>query len=161
MSSGSVYRRSKGDSSGSNDDGDEEEEKGSEITVAEREKESKRKKRRVFGRHGVGVRSGKKALLFRFRKFQKLFELSLSSASPSDSPNSGSRKNSSWFCGKSRFGGGLCCCACFSKPHVVEDDDAQGNVVPDDPEEFSYEHLKSMIEKNDFYSKECDTHFDD
>ena len=87
----------------------------------------------------------KKGLHFQFSKLRNSLKSSFSCSSAS-SPDS------------SRGYGGrlLCCCACLKEPEVVEI--PEGDL--DDPEGFSYECLKSMIERNDFYSKECDTHID-
>ncbi|KAK9749773.1 hypothetical protein RND81_02G149000 [Saponaria officinalis] len=53
----------------------------------------------------------------------------------------------------------ISCCFCFSKPQTLETsvDDCE---QLDDPN-VNYECLKSLIENNDFYSKECNTLFSD
>ncbi|XP_062156192.1 uncharacterized protein LOC133864025 isoform X1 [Alnus glutinosa] len=46
---------------------------------------------------------------------------------------------------------------CFTQPQTLESPSHASD--PNDPN-FTYETLKAFIEKNDFYSKECNTHLD-
>lgn len=55
---------------------------------------------------------------------------------------------------KENVGGG--CFMCFTKS---PSDDSPVTSDPNSPN-FTFELMKSMIEKNDFYCKECNTHFD-
>lgn len=49
------------------------------------------------------------------------------------------------------------CYFCFTQPQTLESPPHASD--PNDPN-FTYEMLKAFIEKNDFYSKECNTHID-
>ncbi|GLU17234.1 hypothetical protein SLE2022_336190 [Rubroshorea leprosula] len=52
--------------------------------------------------------------------------------------------------------GSGCGCFCFSgQPCTLESTNTND---PNDPNLFSYDMLKTLIENNDFYSKECNTH---
>ncbi|KAE8000031.1 hypothetical protein FH972_004403 [Carpinus fangiana] len=52
---------------------------------------------------------------------------------------------------------GTGCYFCFTRPQTLESPTHASD--PNDPN-FTYEMLKAFIEKNDFYSKECNTHLD-
>lgn len=49
---------------------------------------------------------------------------------------------------------------CFMRPRTLDSHDESATAEPknEDNEEFTYEFLKVLIETNDFYSKECNTH---
>lgn len=51
------------------------------------------------------------------------------------------------------------CYFCFKQPHTLE---SPAESFTSDPNDSSFTHdmLKSLIERNDFYSKECNPHFD-
>ncbi|MBA0844335.1 hypothetical protein Goarm_001435, partial [Gossypium armourianum] len=51
------------------------------------------------------------------------------------------------------FYGGFCC----TRPRTLESADDSSTSDPNDPN-FTYEMLKTLIEKNQFYSKECNPH---
>ncbi|KAI5424667.1 uncharacterized protein LOC127132508 isoform X1 [Lathyrus oleraceus] len=51
---------------------------------------------------------------------------------------------------------GFGCKFCFSRPSVLENPDGSPSSDPNDPK-FTHSMLKSLIENNDFYSKECNT----
>ncbi|KAJ8619284.1 hypothetical protein MRB53_027813 [Persea americana] len=78
------------------------------------------------------VRKAKQIVSSPFRKAKKLYRKKKSS---SETPGKG-------------------CYLCFMRP-ITTDSDA-----PEDPNtrELTYEFLKSLIEKNDFYSRECNPH---
>ncbi|VFQ79877.1 unnamed protein product [Cuscuta campestris] len=58
----------------------------------------------------------------------------------------------------SRSSGGSCClCLRFRRPADLSSDSQSSD--PNSPD-FSHELLSSLIEKNDFYSKECNPHLD-
>lgn len=81
--------------------------------------------------------------LFRLRKLRKKNKL----------PSSESR--CCWYFGRKENGGGGCF-MCFGKS---PSDDSPVRSDPNSPN-FTFELTRSMIEKNDFYCKECNTHFD-
>ncbi|KAK7838344.1 hypothetical protein CFP56_019907 [Quercus suber] len=62
-----------------------------------------------------------------------------------------------------RFGclnnGGKGCCFCLRQPQTLESNSGSRTSDPNDPN-FTYDMLKAFIENNDFYSKECNPHFD-
>lgn len=51
------------------------------------------------------------------------------------------------------------CYFCFKQPHTLE---SPAESFTSDPNDSSFTHdmLRSLIEKNDFYSKECNPHID-
>lgn len=126
--------------------------------ATERKKKSKRKNS-VSGDGDKKVRAqkAKRAILSPFSKVRKLIERPPSDSSDSrhqlsSLPPSGSKVPRRR--GKRRRFGNFCFCRCFSRPQAVENNNlSDGDDTSDD-----YEYLKSMIEKNDFYSKECNTH---
>lgn len=81
------------------------------------------------------VRKAKQMVSYPFRKAKKLYRKKISS---SETPGKG-------------------CYLCFMRP-ITADSDAISQ--PEDPNtrELTYEFLKSLIEKNDFYSRECNPH---
>lgn len=86
---------------------------------------------------------GNRIPLFRFRKLRRKNKL--------PSSESGS---CCCFIGKKENVGG--CFMCFRKS---PSGDSPVKSDPNSPS-FTFERMRSMIEKNDFYSKECNTHFD-
>ncbi|CAK8544495.1 unnamed protein product [Lathyrus sativus] len=54
---------------------------------------------------------------------------------------------------------GFGCKFCFSRPSVLENPDGSPTSDPNDPK-FTHAMLKTLIEKNDFYSKECNPHIE-
>lgn len=58
--------------------------------------------------------------------------------------------------GNGNTGGLLCGCFCLEQPRTLESPKSNSS-DPNDPS-FTYDRLKTLIEKNDFFSKECDTH---
>lgn len=58
-----------------------------------------------------------------------------------------------------RGGTGTGCYFCFMRPQVVESPNGSPTSDPNDSS-FTYAMLKTLIEKNDFYSKECNPHID-
>lgn len=55
------------------------------------------------------------------------------------------------------FGGRLSLCF---KPSPTMDSPGESQTSDPNSSEFTFELLKGLIEKNDFYSKECNTHLD-
>lgn len=56
-------------------------------------------------------------------------------------------------------GGTSGCYFCFSRPQVVESPVESPSSDPNGPT-FTYATLKTLLEKNDFYSKDCNPHID-
>ncbi|CAI8615302.1 unnamed protein product [Vicia faba] len=54
---------------------------------------------------------------------------------------------------------GFGCKFCFSRPSVIENSDGSPSSDPNDPK-FTHSMMKSLIEKNDFSSKECNPHIE-
>ncbi|GMH23969.1 hypothetical protein Nepgr_025812 [Nepenthes gracilis] len=151
--SGSVRRRLKAYGSDQDDDDEDDDEyRNSSEIIRGREKEEKRKKKRK-PLYKKGVRKVKRVVLFPFRKFQKLFARRNRLSSSLYHPHSNSNVPGI---------GSYPCCWCFSEPRTLNTavgNSPQKNPDPHDPG-TSYEDLKVLIEKNDFYSKGCNTHFD-
>lgn len=62
--------------------------------------------------------------------------------------------------GKTIRGGSIAgCYFCFSRPQVLESPSRSPPSDPNTPS-FTYAMFKTLIEKNDFYSKECNPHID-
>ncbi|CAA0833556.1 Unknown protein [Striga hermonthica] len=56
-------------------------------------------------------------------------------------------------------GGGRWGCSCLGQPRTL---DSSGESPTSDPNssEFTFDMLRALIEKNDFYSKDCNPHLD-
>jgi len=54
---------------------------------------------------------------------------------------------------------GFGCKFCFSRPIVLENPNGSSSSDPNDPK-FTHSMLKSLLEKNDFCSKECNPHIE-
>lgn len=54
---------------------------------------------------------------------------------------------------------GFGCKFCFSRPNVLENPNGSTGSDPNDPK-FTHSMLKSLLEKNDFCSKECNPHIE-
>ncbi|CAL5329943.1 unnamed protein product [Camellia sinensis] len=91
-------------------------------------------------RHGFGrnLKKAKRVTLFRFRKAKKQLPL---------------RKNTS----AGGSGGGCYCCF---KQTPSSDSPVESQTSDPNSPEFTYELLRALIEKNDFYSNECNPHLD-
>ncbi|KAJ4721792.1 hypothetical protein OWV82_009440 [Melia azedarach] len=99
----------------------------------------------------VPIAKAKKQLYHRRNKNR--IKLALSSSSTPDSAANGNGNGS--FPGNSFKGFGLC----LRQPDTLESAGKSPCSDPNDPS-FSCEMLKLLIEKNDFYSKECNPHLD-
>ena len=130
-----------GGGSGDGDDGDEDDE-----GVRSRDDG---KKRREYG-CGRNLGKAKQVVLFPFRKAKKQLVYSGRKRSRSSS-------SSASFSGKRE--GFVGCFLCFKQPQTMESPANSQTSDPNNPA-FTYEHLKVLIEKNDFYSKECNPHID-
>lgn len=84
---------------------------------------------------GRRVRKAKQIVSSPFRKAKKLYRKKKSS---SETPGKG-------------------CYLCFMRP-ITTDSDAISQPGDPNTRELTYEFFKSLIEKNDFYSRECNTH---
>lgn len=132
------------------------------------EEDRKKKKNRARVDFGFG-----KSLVFRqFTKAKNQIrrvrsrKALLSSSSSSRNVNVSSRGkvvivhgddfgSSSGSAARSGFG----CKFCFSRPSVMENSDGSPSSDPNDPK-FTHSMLRSLIEKNDFCSKECNPHIE-
>ncbi|KAL1558812.1 hypothetical protein AAHA92_09230 [Salvia divinorum] len=89
---------------------------------------------------------GKRLPFFRLRKSKKLLH--------QKRKQGGISVNSR---GWGRSGGW--CCLCLRQPKTL---DSSGESPTSDPNssDFTFDELRALIEKNDFYSKDCSPHFD-
>ncbi|GAB4848229.1 hypothetical protein Ancab_002896 [Ancistrocladus abbreviatus] len=107
-----------------------------------------------------GVRRAKRVVLFPFLKFQRLITRNRSRRSSSSShvhsPNSNLPSTSTGV-------GGFFCCFCMSQPQTMGTTAVDGPLKESNSieSETSIEFCRVLIEKNDFYAKECNTHFTD
>ncbi|GAB4847778.1 hypothetical protein Ancab_026841 [Ancistrocladus abbreviatus] len=156
--SGSIKRRFKSsvDNAVVDDDEAEDEEETEEDSIRTREKREKKRRPPLFG-YERGVRRVKRVVLFPIRKFQKPFERNRSSSSFShvDSSSTSSLPRTS------PEVGGYCRCLCMSQPEKMDSTGVDSPQKMSDSNEpvTSIEDCKVLIEKNDFYAKECNTHF--
>lgn len=121
----------------------------------------KRKRRALFDGYTYkrGLKRAKKAVLSPFNKFQKLFKRDTRSCSTTTSSTSSSSPSDSRLPSNTKRLGSYCCCLCMSKePPTV--DVSSDDIDPNDPR-ISYVYVKTLLEQNEFYSKECNTHFVD
>ncbi|KAG6415574.1 hypothetical protein SASPL_122987 [Salvia splendens] len=89
---------------------------------------------------------GKRPAFFRLRKSRKLLQQK--------------RKQSGVYVNSRSWGrSGGWCCLCLRQPKTL---DSSGESPSSDPNssEFSFDELRALIEKNDFYSEDCNPHFD-
>ncbi|KAK3022166.1 hypothetical protein RJ639_045361 [Escallonia herrerae] len=93
-------------------------------------------------KHG---RKGKRVAFFRFRKVKKRIPRN-------------SAANSGGCFGKNVGGGGRCG-LCF-KPSPTVDSAVESPASDPNNPDFGFDLLRALIEKNDFYSEECNTHLD-
>ncbi|KAL8027286.1 hypothetical protein ABFX02_14G085400 [Erythranthe guttata] len=92
-------------------------------------------------------RKGNKRSFFRLRKGKK--------------PASQKRKQKGIYvnsgCWMTRVGRGS---TCLSRPRVAVDSSGESPTSDPNSPEFTFGMLRTLIEKNDFYSKECNPHLD-
>uniref|UniRef100_A0A5B7BYF5 Uncharacterized protein n=1 Tax=Davidia involucrata TaxID=16924 RepID=A0A5B7BYF5_DAVIN len=98
------------------------------------------------------ARKAKRVAFFRFRKVKK--QLPGRNKRPSNPSSATTGCLGKWVCG-----GGGGCYLCFKQPQTLDSPVESQTSDPNSPE-FSHELLKTLIEKNDFYSKECNPHLD-
>lgn len=96
----------------------------------------------------------KRVVLSPFNKFQRFYKKYKRSSPSYSSSSSNSTSHQVSNFSSSNYS----CCLCMSKPQTL-DTDFEG-IDPNNPN-VSYDYIKSLIEKNDFYCKECNTHFYD
>lgn len=91
---------------------------------------------------------GKMVTLFRLRKGKRMME--------ERRKEEGVYVNSGCWWRRSKIPG---CLSCLKEPGTL---DSSGESTTSDPNssEFTFDMLRDLIEKNDFYSKECNTHLD-
>lgn len=137
-----------GGGGGSGNGGDDEEDESG--GVQERDDQRRKKKAKGYGCNGFSRNFGKakNLVLFPFNRAQKKFSTkphinsSSSVAAPSVSSSSGKG-----------------CCFCLKKSQSVESSMRSQSSDPNDPT-FTYDMLRVLIERNDFYSKERNPYLD-
>ncbi|CAI9770192.1 unnamed protein product [Fraxinus pennsylvanica] len=102
-------------------------------------------------------KKGKKVSLFRFGKGKKLFQQRRKHRDRGSSVNSGCCAKCGGGAGRGGCGGGGF--LCFKQPRAM---DSSGESPTSDCNSgaFNCDMLTALIEKNDFYSKECNPHLD-
>ena len=138
-------------------DGDDEEDEEDEEDAAIGNKQQRRRRRRGFGKaKEVAMHQFTKAKnqLRRIRSRRSLLRSSSSSVNASRRGSSGKVFDRS-------DDNGSGCKFCFCRPRVLEspEDGSPPTSDPNDPN-FTHAMLRALIEKNDFYSKECNPHVD-
>ena len=130
------------------DEFDEEIEDGDDNGVIEyKQEENFNKKKRRFLFSGSSYKRAKKVVFSPINKFQMFYKRYKRSSSISithNLSNNSSAKNGSYSC-----------FLCLSKPQTLDTD--YDGFEPNDPN-VCFDHIKSLIEKNDYYCKECNTH---
>ncbi|KDP23317.1 hypothetical protein JCGZ_23150 [Jatropha curcas] len=106
-------------------------------------KKNKKKKKKKQQRRGYGC--AKEVVLVPFIKAKNYLKQSRTNNWSSSSSATGNRFDGS--------------CFCLKQPSTLESPADSHTSDPDDPK-FTLEMLTTLIEKNDFYSKECNPHFD-
>lgn len=106
-------------------------------------------------RHRRDLRKVKQLVAFSFRKVKEQMRTrkNKDSRTSSFAASASARVSCS---GKSSTG---CCYMCFTQPPTLESPADSQTSDPNNPN-FTYECLKALMEKNDFYSKECNPHID-
>lgn len=140
--SGSDKKKSSGSSSGGNDPEKEIDEPGKEKSCTEEETRQRRGKG-VFCLRFNGVKRNL-LLLQRRRRRRKKKKASLVNSKVSGGYD----------------GGGLCCCLCIKQPMTL-DTSIESPTSDPNSKEFTYDMMRVLIEKNEFYSKECNAHLND
>lgn len=145
-----MSQRFKPNADDSDDEEDDNGEDNNNGVFEKREKENyKRKKKGRF----CSYKRAKKVVLSPFSKFHNVYKRYKRSTSSHEIPNLSSSSISS-----TRSGVNYSCCLCISMPQTLDSD-----YEDTDPNHSNvcYGYYKSLIENNDFYSKECNTHFGD
>ncbi|KAF3454758.1 hypothetical protein FNV43_RR05206 [Rhamnella rubrinervis] len=142
---------------GGGDDDEEEDDKGGGVQASE----DHRAKQRVYGcgefRRNLG--KARRVVLSPFTKIKARRQLSRrkhtwASSSLADTKVSGSSGK-----GIGVGGVGKGCYFCFTQPLTMESPSESRTSDPNDPN-FTYDMMKVLIEKSDFYSPECNPHLD-
>ncbi|OAY42473.1 uncharacterized protein LOC110622447 [Manihot esculenta] len=120
------------------------------------DKKNNRKKKKKKERSGYGWRDGdfakaKKVVLLQFTKTKKYLKHSRTNSNKGPSSENASTTATT---GKRGVIGN---CLCLKKPSTVESPAESQTSDPNDPN-FTFDMLRILIEKNDFYSKECNPH---
>ncbi|KAM6578515.1 hypothetical protein CsatB_030352 [Cannabis sativa] len=143
-----------GGGNGGDDGDDDEDESGG---VQERDEQKPRKRAKGHGCYGFSMNFGKarNLVLGQFTKTTRKpsrkthIKASYSSSSVLVAAPNASTSSSS----------GKGCCLCIKKSGTGESSLGSQTSDPNDPT-FTYDMLKVLIERNDFYSKECNSHLD-
>ncbi|KAJ9186079.1 hypothetical protein P3X46_005621 [Hevea brasiliensis] len=130
--------------------------RGSTIDI-DKNNNRKKKKKKKKQRSGYGCCNGdfvkaKKVVLLQFTKAKKYLKhrRTKSIKRPSSSENASTATN----IGKRVVVG---CCFCLKQPSTLESPAESQTSDPNDPN-FTFDKLRTLIETNDFYSKECNHH---
>ncbi|KAG8471685.1 hypothetical protein CXB51_036283 [Gossypium anomalum] len=107
---------------------------------------------RTYKSDFMGVKL-KQVLMFPFVKFRKKKKKQAKPLAKPPLSSSSSFSSSKRVGSGGGFYGGFCC----TRPRTLESADDSNSSDPNDPN-FTYEMLKTLIEKNQFYSKECNPH---
>lgn len=145
------------------DDDDDEDDEGGGVQA----NEDHRKKQRGFGCGGFGRNLGKarRVILSPFTKAKARKQLPRrkhSWASSSCSSSIAATKVTGFSSSGKEIGGGgnsKGCYFCFTRPLTMESPAESRTSDPNDPN-FTYDMLKVLIEKSDFYSPDCNPHLD-
>ncbi|XP_062081695.1 uncharacterized protein LOC133788285 [Humulus lupulus] len=143
-----------GGNGGDDGDGDDDDESGG---VQGRDEQKPKKRAKWHGCYGFSMNFGKARhlVLGPFTKAQRKrsrkthIKASSNSSALVAAPNASSSSSS-----------GKGCCLCIKKSGIGESSFGSPTSDPNDPT-FTYDVLKVLIERNDFYSKECNSHLDD
>lgn len=133
-------------------DGDDDD---SEIEKSE-ERSKTRRRRRMGGGFG-------KAVVHQFTKAKRQIRTIKSRKSLVSKSRLGNEGNviivDGGDCIERHSGRGSGCRFCFSRPKVLESPDESPASDPNDPN-FTHAMLRALIDKNDFYCRECNPHLD-
>ncbi|KAF5946810.1 hypothetical protein HYC85_017038 [Camellia sinensis] len=120
---------------------------------SDRRDDHRKKKQREHG-FGGNFRKAKRVALFQFRKAEKQLHRKNKKGSNQSSSIPGCFGKRTVGVGG---GGGYYCC--FKQTPTL-DSPVESTTSDPNSAEFTYELLRALIETNDFYSKECNTHLD-
>ncbi|MED6168539.1 hypothetical protein PIB30_012535 [Stylosanthes scabra] len=149
------------------DDDDDDDEEEEEIAAAPIGTKPRRRRRGGFGKAKEMAMLPFTKAKSQLRRVKSRRALLRSSSSSTSSANASRRGGFSGKVtsvrGSDDYYSGSKCKFCFSRPRVLESsDEGGGSSVTSDPNDpkFTNAMLTLLIEKNDFYSKECNPHMD-
>ncbi|MED6172541.1 hypothetical protein PIB30_051013 [Stylosanthes scabra] len=148
------------------DDDDDDDDEEEEIAAAPIGGKARRRRGGGFGKAkemAMHQFTKAKSQLRRVRSRRALLRSSSSSTSSANASKRGFSGKVTSVRGSDDYYSGSKCKFCFSRPRVLESsDEGGGSSVISDPNDakFTNAMLTLLIEKNDFYSKECNPHMD-